>query len=71
MLDYADGRNVGFSKFISFGNKADINEIDLLSYLKDDPDTQVILMYLEDISNGRAFIEIGGRSPSTPASRSL
>ncbi|MCP4717682.1 MAG: CoA-binding protein, partial [Deltaproteobacteria bacterium] len=57
VLDYAAGRNVGFSKFISFGNKADVNEIDLLSYLKDDPDTDVILMYLEDISNGREFLE--------------
>ena len=56
VLDYADGRNVGFSKFISFGNKADVNEIDLLRYLKDDPETDVILMYLEDISNGREFI---------------
>ncbi len=57
VLDYADGRNIGFSKFISFGNKADVNEIDLLRYLKDDPETDVILMYLEDISNGREFID--------------
>ena len=69
VLDYADGRNVGFSKFISFGNKADVNEIELLRYLKDDPETQVILMYLEDISNGREFIEVareitwGARKP--------
>ena len=58
VLDYADGKNIGFSKFISFGNKADVDEIDLLRYLKDDPDTDVILMYLEDISNGRAFLDI-------------
>ena len=58
VLDYADGKNIGFSKFVSFGNKADVNEIDLLRYLKEDPDTDVILMYLEDISNGRAFLEI-------------
>ncbi|MEW5725518.1 MAG: acetate--CoA ligase alpha subunit [Thermodesulfobacteriota bacterium] len=58
VLDYADGRNVGFSKFISFGNKADVNEIELLRYLKDDPETDVILMYLEDISDGRRFIEV-------------
>jgi len=58
VLDFAEGRNIGFSKFISFGNKADVNEIDLLRYLKDDPDTDVILMYLEDISDGRKFIEI-------------
>lgn len=57
VLDYAEGRNIGFSKFISFGNKADVNEIDLLRYLRDDPHTEVIAMYLEDITDGRAFIE--------------
>ena len=57
VLDYADGKNIGFSKFVSFGNKADVNEIDLLNYLKNDPDTYVILMYLEDIAHGRAFLE--------------
>jgi acetate---CoA ligase (ADP-forming) len=58
MLDYAAGRNIGFSKFVSIGNKADINEIDLLEYLKDDPETDVILMYLEDIVDGSAFMQI-------------
>jgi len=58
VLDYAAGRNMGFSKFVSIGNKADVNEIDLLRYLKDDPDTRVIIMYLEDISDGHAFIEV-------------
>jgi len=57
VLDYAAGKNIGFSKFVSFGNKADVNEVDLLRYLKDDPDTHVILMYLEDITNGREFLE--------------
>ena len=57
VLDYAEGRNIGFSKFISFGNKADVSEIDLLNYLKDDPETDVILMYLEDITDGRKFLE--------------
>ncbi|HUT55751.1 MAG TPA: acetate--CoA ligase family protein [bacterium] len=58
VLDYAAGKNIGFSKFISFGNKADVSETDLLRYLKDDPETDVILMYLEDIENGKEFIEI-------------
>ncbi|MDY7031043.1 MAG: acetate--CoA ligase family protein [Thermodesulfobacteriota bacterium] len=58
VLDFAEGRNIGFSKFVSFGNKADISEIDLLCYLKDDPDTDVIIMYLEDITDGRAFLDI-------------
>jgi len=57
VLDFAEERQFGFSKFISFGNKADVNEVDLLDYLKDDPQTQVILMYLEDITDGRQFVE--------------
>lgn len=52
VLDYAYAKHIGFSKFVSFGNKADINEIDLLYYLKDDPKTKVILLYLEEISDG-------------------
>ena len=43
---------------MSIGNKADVNEVDLLRYLRDDPDTKVILMYLEDITDGHAFIEV-------------
>ncbi len=57
VLDYAEERQMGFSKFISFGNKADVNEIDLLQYLADDPKTSVIAMYLEDVSSGRQFIQ--------------
>jgi acetate---CoA ligase (ADP-forming) len=57
VLDYAEERQMGFSKFISFGNKADVNEIDLIKYLADDPKTSVIAMYLEDVTNGRQFIE--------------
>lgn len=59
VLDYAAGRNMGFSKFVSIGNKADINEIDLLRYFRDDADTKVIIMYIEDVTDGHAFIEIG------------
>lgn len=58
ILDYAKGKGIGFSKFVSLGNKALINELDMLRYLKDDPDTDVILMYLEDLVDGRAFIEM-------------
>ena len=58
MLDVALGRNMGLSKSVSIGNKADITEVDLLRYFKDDPDTDVIIMYLEDIADGVAFMEI-------------
>jgi acetyltransferase len=58
VLDYAAAKNVRFSKFVSFGNKADVSELDILGYLANDPLTSVILMYLEDLTDGRAFIEM-------------
>ncbi|WP_456406034.1 acetate--CoA ligase family protein [Caldithrix abyssi] len=57
VLDYAQARHIGFSKFVSFGNKADVSEIDLLYYLGNDPKTKVILIYLEEISDGRALMK--------------
>lgn len=57
IMDYAAGHNIGFSKFVSFGNKAVVDEVDLLEYLKEDPETEVIVMYLEEISDGRRFLE--------------
>lgn len=57
ILDYAKGEDIGFSKFVSLGNKTSLSEIDILRYLKDDPETGVILMYLEDLVDGRAFID--------------
>jgi acyl-CoA synthetase (NDP forming) len=45
------------SKMCDFGNKCDVNEIDLLNYLSDDPDTQVVVMHLEDVKDGRSFID--------------
>ncbi len=53
VLDHAAGKNIGFSKFVSLGNKADVDEIDLLRFLVADPQTSVILMYLEEITRGR------------------
>lgn len=57
VLDYAQAKHIGFSKFVSIGNKADITEIDLLYYLKDDPKTRVILLYLEEISDGPGLMK--------------
>jgi len=58
VLDYAQGKNIGFSKFVSLGNKADVSEIDLLKFLADDPQTSVILLYLEEISRGKELISL-------------
>jgi acetyltransferase len=57
VLDYARAKHIGFSKFISFGNKADISEIDLMFYLMKDEQTKVILLYLEEVSDGKALID--------------
>ena len=57
VLDYAAGRNIGFSKFVSLGNKADVDEVDLLRFLAADPQTSVILMYLEEITRGRELMK--------------
>ncbi|MFW6160894.1 MAG: acetate--CoA ligase family protein, partial [Acidobacteriota bacterium] len=66
VLDYAKEANIGFSKFISMGNKAGLTENDLLAYLQDDPKTDVILMYLEDLVNGREFMSIASKITSHP-----
>lgn len=58
ILDYAAGNHIGFSKFISFGNKADVTETDLLGYLADDAQTKAILMYLEDLTDGALFMQV-------------
>jgi len=57
VLDFAADRNFGFSKFISIGNKADVDELDLLRYLHQDHDTEVILLYVEELRRGPEFIQ--------------
>ncbi len=58
VLDYALNKHIGFSKFVSFGNKADINEVHLLRYLLSDEKTKTILLYLEEVSLGRELIKL-------------
>ncbi|WP_299983507.1 acetate--CoA ligase family protein [Desulfobacula sp.] len=50
VLDYAADKGFGFSKFISIGNKADVDELDLLRYYHNDPDTDVVMIYMEELS---------------------
>ncbi len=49
--------NIGMAKFASIGNKLNIDEVDVLEYLLKDPETDVICMYLESITNGKRLIE--------------
>ena len=57
-LEYAEAEEVGLSKFVSIGNKADVNENDLLEYLGRDSETDVIAFYLEDLVDPRRFMHI-------------
>ena len=57
MLDLAAERELGVAKLIGLGNKADITEVEILSYLAKDEQTKVIIGYLEDISTGSAFVK--------------
>lgn len=57
ILDWALGEKVGFSKFISLGNEAVLNESHVLEYLADDPDTNVVMGYMENSIDGQKFIE--------------
>lgn len=56
ILDMTKAKGIGFSKLVSIGNKADIDELDVLKVLGSDPDTQVIAGYLENINDGEAFV---------------
>ncbi len=60
-LEYAAARKIGFSKFISIGNKADTHENHVLEALGDDPQTDVILLYVEDLEDPKEFINLAVR----------
>ena len=57
ILDWAQAGRLGLSKFVSLGNKADVDEIDLLWAWAADERTRVILVYSEELSNGQEFIQ--------------
>jgi acetyltransferase len=57
VLDWANDNGVGFKDVVSLGNKAVLDETDFVDHWGDDPETDVIIGYLEGISDGREFIE--------------
>jgi acetyltransferase len=58
VLDWALTQDIGFSKFVSLGNKADINETDMIEALIDDSHSKVILLYIEGVSDGDRFLKV-------------
>ena len=61
ILDHAKDLKLGFAKFASLGNKADVSGNDLLESWENDPETKVILMYLENFGNPKNFVRIARR----------
>ena len=65
IIEYANRLGLGLSTFVSIGNKADISGNDLLNYWESDPNTDVILFYLESFGNPRRFSQIARRVART------
>lgn len=61
-LGFLAEESIGLNKFVSMGNKRSVDENDLLSFLIEDPGTEIILMYLEGFKDGRRFVELASRS---------
>ncbi len=61
-LGFLAEEDIGINKFVSLGNKLDVDENDLLEYLIHDEGTRIILLYLEGFTDGRRFIEIASKS---------
>jgi len=56
VLSWAQAQGVGFSKFVSYGNGADLTDVDFLRVLKDDGESRVVCLYVETISDGHTFM---------------
>lgn len=55
-LDYMAGNGLGIRSFVSYGNRCDVTEDELLLYYENDPKTKVVLMYVEGLAKGREFL---------------
>ena len=64
VLMMAEELDFGFSKFVSFGNRCDVGEIDLIEYFENDPQTKVIALYIEGLLEGREFLLQAGKTSS-------
>ncbi len=61
IIGFSRSANMGVSAIVGLGNKADIDEDDLLTFFEDDPNTEVIAMHVEDLKDGRAFADVAAR----------
>ncbi|MCI2418300.1 acetate--CoA ligase family protein [Saccharopolyspora sp. K220] len=61
ILGFARTTKMGVSAIVGLGNKSDVDEDDLLTYFEQDDNTQVVAMHLEDLKDGRAFVDAAQR----------
>jgi acyl-CoA synthetase (NDP forming) len=61
IIGFSRSSRLGVSAIVGLGNKADLDEDDLLTFFEQDPNTQVIAMHVEDLKDGRAFAEVARR----------
>lgn len=61
LASWAISQQMGLSLIVGVGNKADVDDSDLLTYFNSDPRTKTIMMYIEGIDRGRRFIDVAGR----------
>lgn len=65
LIDWSRGQGFSFSRLISLGNQANVNETDMLTPLAEDPKTRVIALYLEHIGSGREFVRVASQISKT------
>ena len=65
IIGFSRSAKMGVSAIVGLGNKADIDEDDLLTFFEQDPNTQVVAMHVEDLKDGRAFAEVAQRVSRT------
>ena len=61
IVGFSRSAGMGVSAIVGLGNKADIDEDDLLTFFEEDPNTSVVAMHVEDLKDGRAFAEVASR----------
>ena len=69
VINMCERRDIGLDKFISVGNEAQVSAFDVLDYLRDDPDTECVMLYLEGIDDGRHFFDAARRTTAEQAGR--
>ena len=65
ILDWVISEEIGFGSIVSLGNKADLDEIDFIEAMAENPEIKVILLYLESIERGRKFLEVASEVVKT------